>query len=101
MLNERPCPAPPEVKNTYSAVQWTEESYRAYLLAEIAEEKNAYPTHLSVHYSCKVGSFFPQNTTSRTSVCQVFGEWSDIDECEGNVFREYIFFYIIKKVACN
>ena len=97
MSNEHLCPAPPEVKNSYSDIQWTEESYRAYLQAVFAEKKNAYPIHLSVHYSCKVGSLFPQKTTSRTSVCQVFGEWSHIDDCEGNVFREYIFFYIINK----
>ena len=85
-MYELPCPLPPKVKNAYSAVQWTRQSYRDYILAVFAgETHNVYPTYLAMHYECFVGYLFPQYTTSRTSVCQVSGEWSHIHDCEGKM----------------
>ena len=83
VTNELYCPTPPEVKNSYKTIQWTKESYQAFLYRIFDKEKTVYTANLAIHYACHVGALFPQGTTSHTSMCQVTGEWSHVADCEG------------------
>ena len=79
------CGDPPNVQNADQVGEWTAPLAKVHQRRVQDDEEKAYPIGAGVHYVCKIGHKFHDNTTVRSTLCMPFGEWSFIGDCEGNI----------------
>ena len=78
-----PCFDPPDVEQSASFSEMSEQLAFQYWERYLEEEERAYLPWSGKHYRSVAGSSFHDGTTVRSSVCMPYGEWTYIDNCAG------------------
>ena len=79
----KPCTDPPQIEYSIALNELTETIARDYSDRVHDSEENPFPTWAGQQYRSDSGTQFHDTTTVRSSVCMPYGEWSGIEDSQG------------------